>query len=150
MTSELSISEHSKVTLHYALAMEDGSVIDSTFDGAPITFTMGDGSMIQGLETVLLGLKVDDSQSVSIPPQVGFGYPDPDAIQMMPLDEFPKDMAPEVGQIIAFNMPNGDEIPGTVLELTDANVKVDFNHPLAGHEVIITVRVIAIENPDQE
>lgn len=150
MSPESGIADGCKVTLHYALAMEDGSVIDSTFDGAPITFTMGDGTMISGLESALMGLKNDDSQSVSIPPQVGFGYPDPEAIQTMPLDEFPKDMAPEPGQIIAFNMPNGEEIPGTVLNVTDANVEVDFNHPLAGHEVIFTVKVVNVETPEAE
>ena len=150
MSDSCVIGENSKVTLHYALAMEDGTVIDSTFEGTPISFTMGDGTMIEGLEAVLMGLKTDDSQSVSIPPQEGFGFPDAEAIQVMPLDEFPADMAPQAGQIIAFNMPNGEEIPGTVLDVTAANVKIDFNHPLAGHEVICTVRVVAMENTAPE
>lgn len=148
MSEDEGITPGSKVKMHYALAVEDGSVIDSSFDGAPIDFTVGDGTMIEGLEMALMGLQAGDDQSVSIPPQVGFGQPDAEAIQTMALDEFPKDMAPEAGQIIAFNMPNGDEVPGTVLAVTDANVEVDFNHPLAGHEVIFTVKVLEVEKPE--
>lgn len=145
MTDSEGIGQGSVVTLHYSLAMEDGSILDSTFEAAPITFTMGDGTMIEGLEAALYGMQVGDEQTVSIPPQVGFGFPDPEAVQIMPLDEFPADMTPEPGFILAFNMPNGEEIPGTILKVEDGSVHVDFNHPLAGHEVIFTAKIIDIE-----
>lgn len=142
------IGPGSKVTMHYSLAIEDGTVVDSTFDAAPITFTMGDGTMIEGLEFALVGLEKGDDQSVSIPPNVGFGYPEDEAIQTMALDEFPPDMAPEPGQIIAFNMPNGEEIPGTILKVENGAVEVDFNHPLAGREVIFTVKIVDVIQPE--
>lgn len=147
---DTSISTGSTVTLHYSLAIEDGTVVDSSFEGAPITFTIGDGTMIEGLEIALVGMEKGEDQSISIPPNIGFGYPEQEAVQTMALDEFPADMAPEVGQIIAFNMPNGEEIPGTILKVDGGAVEVDFNHPLAGHEVIFTAKVIDVVNPADE
>ncbi len=74
--------------------------------------------------------------------------PEDEAIQTMALDEFPPDMAPEPGQIIAFNMPNGEEIPGTILKVENGTVEVDFNHPLAGREVIFTAKIVDVIQPE--
>ncbi len=141
-----SIGQQSRVTLRYSLAIEDGTVLDSNFDEEPLEFQMGDGSLIPGLEHALIGLKAGDKQTIAIPPEFGFGFPDPAAIQTMPLSDFPADMQPEVRQIIAFNMASGEEIPGTVLEVGEDSVKVDFNHPFAGHEVTFTTEIIAVIN----
>ncbi|MGV6858175.1 MAG: FKBP-type peptidyl-prolyl cis-trans isomerase [bacterium] len=141
-----SIGQTSKVTLHYSLAVEDGTVIDSNFDEEPLIHQMGDGSLIPGLEHALIGLKAGDHQTLAIPAEFGFGHPDPAAIQAMPLSDFPPDLQPEVRQIISFTLAGGEDVPGTVLEVSKDSVKVDFNHPLAGHEVTFKCHILAVEN----
>ncbi len=111
-----------------------------------MVFTLGDGTMIEGLELALLGLSPGDKQTLSIPPETGFGFPDPQAVQWMPLTDFPKKLKPEAGQIMNFTLPNGEEIPGAILELEKKRVKVDFNHPLAGLEVVFAVEIIKVKN----
>ena len=111
-----------------------------------MTFTLGDGTMIEGLELALLGLKSGDKQTLSIPPETGFGFSDPHAIQWMPLTDFPPELKPEAGQIINFSLPNGEEVPGAIMELEKKRVKVDFNHPLAGLEVVFAVEILEVTN----
>ncbi len=144
--SQQTIGQNSRVTLHYSLAVEDGSVLDSSFDGEPVAFKMGDGTLIAGLEHAIIGLQTGDSQTIGIPAEFGYGFPDPAAIQHMPLSDFPPELTPKVREIISFTVANGEEIPGTVLEITDTEVKVDFNHPFAGHEITFTSKIIAVEN----
>ena len=63
----------------------------------------------------------------------------------MPRAEFAEDMNLERGQIIGFTTPSGLELPGTILAMDDDEVEVDFNHPLAGHEITFTVEVLDVQ-----
>ena len=143
---ETKIQPDSHVSLFFNLSLADGTLVDGTEEDKPMTFTLGDGTMIEGLELALLGLNAGDKQTLSIPPETGFGFPDPQAIQWMPLTDFPKELKPAAGQIINFTLPNGEEVPGAILELENKRVKVDFNHPLAGLEVIFAVEILEVEN----
>jgi FKBP-type peptidyl-prolyl cis-trans isomerase SlpA len=141
----LTIGPGSEVLMHFSLSLADGTVADSTRDGEPLRFVMGDGTLIEGLELVLYGLKKGDRQCLSIEPRDAFGFPDEDNIHTMPRSEFPADMPLEVGMIIGFNTPSGEEVPGAIQEIKDDEVVVDFNHPLAGHEVIFDVEILEVK-----
>ena len=147
MSETSDIQPGSQVLMHYRITLEDGTVADSSFEGEPLRFTMGDGTLIQGLELALYGLRAGDRQSLGIDPQYAFGLPDETAIQTLPRTDFPADMQLEAGQIIAFGTPEGEEIPGAILEVGDKDVKVDFNHPLAGHEIQFEVEILDVRPP---
>ena len=53
---QLSIGPDTQVTLHFAIELEDGSLVDSTFDKTPATFIVGDGNLLPGFEQALFGL----------------------------------------------------------------------------------------------
>ena len=134
--------------MHFTIALEDGTIGDTTReDNEPIEFTVGDGTMIEGLELAILGLKAGDQQSLRIGPETAFGFHDEDNIHWMPRSEFDSDMALDPGVIIGFETPSGVEIPGMVLEANDQQVKLDFNHPFAGHEINFDVEILDVANP---
>jgi FKBP-type peptidyl-prolyl cis-trans isomerase SlpA len=137
-----SIGAGSTVTLHFSLALEDGLVAESTFDGEPHCFTMGDGSLLPGLELALHGLRPGDTQRLVLHPEQAYGPRDPARIHVMPRTAFADDINLEPGLIIAFTDTGGEELPGIVLSVTDSAVEVDFNHPLAGHAVTFKVKII--------
>lgn len=141
----LTIGHGCEVTMHFTLALEDGTVADASIDGEPMSFRIGDGTLVEGLEMVLYGLKVGDKQSLSIDPRDTFGYPEPDNIHTMPRSEFSDELKIEEGMIIGFSTPSGEEIPGAIIEIKDDEVRVDFNHPLAGHEVVFSVEIVDIK-----
>lgn len=140
------IGRSSRVTLHYAIHLADGMEVDSTFGGEPLTFDMGDGTLIEGLETALLGLRAGEEQNLTLAPEQAFGYRDTENIHDLPRKDFPDDVELEPGLIMDFSLPTGDSIPGMVLEVAEGAVKVDFNHPLAGHEIVFKAKVLAVEN----
>ncbi len=138
------IAAGSTVTLHLSLALEDGRVAESTFDGEPHTFTVGDGSLLSGLELSLYGLRPGDTQHLVLHPAQAFGLRDPARIHPVSRAAFTDDISLEPGLIIGFTDTGGEEIPGTVLSITDAAVEVDFNHPLAGHAITFDVEIIDV------
>ena len=141
-----SIAPGSKVTMHFSLALEDGTLVDSTFGtDEPLTFTMGDGTLIAGLEYAVFGLTVGDQQSINIGPETGFGYRDESAVQTMKRANFSDDIELKPGVVIEFDSPSGIRVPGTIMEVDNDNVKVDFSHPLAGRTVIFNVEILDVE-----
>ena len=133
--------------MHYRLALEDGSVVDSTWDDdEPIAFSIGDGTMAAGLDDALLGLKSGEHVTLHLGADQAFGEKDTANIHAMPREEFDPQMPLEPGVVIGFSLPNGEELPGMVLEVEDDSVLVDFNHPLSGHTIMFEVLILSIEN----
>ena len=144
------ITENSTVTMHFSLALEDGSIIDTNFEGAPATFTMGDGSLLPGFEEALIGLSVDQRSSFSINPERGFGQHNPSNLQTLKRKEFAADMELSIGLVISFADAAKGELPGVISAIGDEEVIVDFNHPLAGKSIRFEVQVVGIETTDAE
>lgn len=131
--------------INYTLALEDGTVVESTQGTDPLRFSLGDGTLIEGLEAVLIGMKEGERQCLQLDPREAFGFPDETNVHMLTRDKFPDDIPLEKDLIIGFTTPSGEEIPGRIMDMPDdVLVVVDFNHPLAGHSVTFDVEVIAI------
>ncbi|NRP58499.1 peptidylprolyl isomerase [Marinobacterium sp. xm-d-564] len=141
--SEFTIEQGRKVTMHFAIKLTDGQIVDSNFEGAPVEFEVGDGNIPEGFEAALTGLKVGDHLDLTIDPERGFGQHNPSNIQTMKRSDF-KDMELEPGLVISFQEPGG-ELPGVIVEFDDERVEVDFNHPLAGKTILFEVQVLNIQ-----
>ena len=148
MTDEINM--HSLVLMHYSIELTNGSIIESSFDDDPVEITMGNDDITDGMELAIFGLKEGDSQTLMLTPEQGFGLRDEDNIHDMPLSDFPEDLLPEAGMSYSFESPEGSDIPGTVVSLKDNTVEIDFNHPLAGHEIVFTVKILGINNVHAE
>ena len=144
------INMNSLVLMHYSIALTNGSVIESSFDDEPVEISMGKDDVTDGMELAIFGLKEGDSQTLTLTPEQGFGRRDEDNIHHMPLTDFPEELPPEPGLSYSFESANGDEIPGTVLSLKDNAAVIDFNHPLAGHEIVFTVNILGVNNAHAE
>lgn len=140
------IRHHSHVSMHFSLALEDGTQAISTFDEEPLIFQMGDGTLQPGLELGLFGLRTGDIQTLTLTPDQAYGWHDDKMIHHMPLTDFAGKIDPEPGQVVAFTTAEGEEAPGIVLSVEGDQVKVDFNHPLAGHDVVYKVEILSVED----
>lgn len=138
------VGEGMLVTLHFSLTLPDGAVIDSTFESSPATFTFGDGSFLPGFEKVLVGLEPGKQRSYVMQPKDGFGMPNPNNVHELKHSDLPEGVVPEPGLMLAFADVSGNELPGMVREVRDAVVVVDFNHPLAGRDIIFAVEIIDV------
>ncbi|MGF1685590.1 FKBP-type peptidyl-prolyl cis-trans isomerase [Photobacterium japonica] len=143
------ITERSEVLMHFAIKLADGSVADSTqASGRPAKFRMGDGSLTVNFEKCLLGLAIGQKRQFELAPEDAFGLSNPDNIHHLDRAKFGVEAPAEVGNIIAFSGPDGQDVPGIITDVTGDSVTVDFNHPLAGQRVTFDVDVVAIENEE--
>ena len=143
--TEQRIGPERQVTLHFAIKLESGDVVDSTFDKRPATFKVGDGNLLPGFELALYGLKAGDKRSIAIEPEHGFGQPNPQNVQIIPRSQF-KDMELSPGLLVIFNDAANAEMPGVVKEFDDEHVTIDFNHPLAGKTLTFDVEIISVKS----
>ena len=140
------IEPNSRIRFHFRLHLADGREIESSYDAPPIEATLGGDQLIDGLERRLVGLTLGRHR-IEVPALEAYGGIDADNVHTLARADFPTDFALKVGQVIGFEVPNGAEVPGTVLEVNDTEVRVDFCHPLAGHDLIFDIDIVAIEDP---
>lgn len=139
----MTINEQSRITLHFELALADGQLVDSNFEGVPAQFVYGDGSLLPEFEAVLIGMSAGDEASFSMVPEKAFGAHNPSNVQTMARGQFGIDI--EEGMVVSFADQAKNELPGVIKSIGEQQVEVDFNHPLAGHTLIYRVKIVAVE-----
>ena len=148
-TPPVLIEQGAEVTLHFSLLFESGEEIDTTRNGKPATFTVGDGSLLPGFEAALMGQRAGFAEQIVLPPADAFGERNEANVQVIDRQRFADmvgEMPLEEGLVVSFQAPDG-ELPGVVLALYERTVKVDFNHPLSGATLIFDVSVIEVSPP---
>ena len=141
----MKVGENTKVSLHFSLSLQDGSVVDSTFDKTPAEFEFGDGQLPDGFQSYLVDLVAGDKKEFMVPPEKSFGMPNPNNEQTMKRSDFPADMELAKGLMISFADANKSELPGVVKAFDDDEVVIDFNHPLAGETLKFIVEIQSVE-----
>ncbi|MHB8920464.1 MAG: FKBP-type peptidyl-prolyl cis-trans isomerase [Halothiobacillus sp.] len=145
---QIQITRGDVVTLHYEIRLPDNRVVDSSFEGEPMAFVLGDGSFAPKLEEALIGLPLGEHTRILLTPEFAFGTPDPELIHELPRSDVPNDLALSIDDVVEFDLPNGDAVAGTVRAIDEETLTVDFNHPLAGMNIQLIVHILAIN--DQE
>jgi FKBP-type peptidyl-prolyl cis-trans isomerase SlpA len=140
------IAPGSRITLHYTLSLADGHIVETTRATSPATHVLGSGGWLPVLEHRLLGLKAGAARRFEIA-AAEVGVPETPVPQVMPRDEFPPELKLEAGQVIGFTLPSGEEVPGTVLDVSEYEVTVDFSHPLAGRDLVWEVEILDVISP---
>lgn len=138
----------SAVEMHVKIMLKDKTIAQDTKDDEmPVQVEIGNGHFTENFERHLLGLKVGEKNTFMVEPDDAFGNPNPASIHLVSRDQFPKDQNVEPGVIYMFNQPNGQEVPGVVRAVQEDQIRVDFNHPLCGQDLIFEVEILKIDNP---
>jgi FKBP-type peptidyl-prolyl cis-trans isomerase SlpA len=146
------VCEGARVTLHFSLALPDGTDIDSNYDKAPATFRVGDGNLLPGFEAALMGAGQGAAISVVLPPEQAFGAVNPSNVQSFPRQRFAALLANttdpmEEGTVMSFADAGGNDIPGVLRQIGELHVVIDFNHPLAGRDILFTADILSVIPP---
>lgn len=142
---DLVLGPGTTVTLHFALRLPGGEVIDSNFERDPATFTVGDGNLLLGFEKAIYGLQEGDKKTLVIKPEDSFGQRNPNNVQEIPRAQFSNDIELSEGLMLSFADAQKTELPGVVRSFDEDVVVVDFNHPLAGRDILFEVAILRIE-----
>lgn len=132
------------VKIHYTGKLEDGTVFDTSADGEPLEFTLGEGRVIPGFEEGVEGMEVGETRTISFPPDKGYGDHSSDLVFEVDRSNLPPDMDPEVGDQLALQSADGEKVAVTVSETSESSVTLDANHPLAGQELTFEVELVDI------
>lgn len=144
----MSIGPGKRITLHFSVALTTGEVLDSTHEReqAP-SFVFGDGSLLPGFEQAITGLQAGDQKRFVIAAVDAFGEWREDNVQHFPRHQF-QEMLLEPGMVMHFSDASGAELPGVIKSLPEGRVEVDFNHPLAGRDLVFEVDIIRVVDAD--
>jgi peptidylprolyl isomerase len=132
------------VKVHYTGKLNDGKVFDSSEGREPIQFTIGDNKVIPGFEKALIGMGPGESKTIKIPAEDAYGNHDEAMVKTISREVFPADMEPEVGQRLTAKQADGRAIHVTVAKVSESEVRIDANHPLAGEELTFEIELVEI------
>ncbi len=136
--------ENSVVSLGYTLTEAGKSdIIDSNANGAPLEFITGKGHIIPGLEKALSGMKEGDKSDVLVKAVDAYGELNPEAAQTLPRDQFAGIDLKE-GMTLYGQGEHGQSVQVTVKSFDENEVTIDFNHPLAGKDLLFSVEILGV------
>jgi len=136
-------AENSVVGIEYELTEAGKSeILDSNKGGMPLEFVMGKGQIIPGLEKGLVGMSEGDSADILVKAEEAYGLRDDEAVQTLPKEQF-EGIELEKGMSLYGEGQQGETIQVTVVDFDDNSVTVDFNHPLAGKDLMFNVTVVS-------
>ena len=133
-----------KVSVAYTGRLNDGTIFDSSVSRPPLEFTLGAGEVIPGFDNAVLGMEVGESTTLHISPSEGYGAHDDNLVITFPRTQMPADMQVAVGDRLQMKNDQGTVFPVLVTGVTDDDVTIDANHPLAGKTLTFEITLLAI------
>jgi FKBP-type peptidyl-prolyl cis-trans isomerase 2 len=131
----MAVEKGNNVSVNYTGTLEDGEVFDSSKDAdQTLDFEVGSGQLIKGFDEALIGMKEGETKNITLKPEEAYGERNEELIQAVPKEaakNIPADQL-KPGTQLGLQGPNGQNMPATITEVTDDEVKFDLNHPLAG------------------
>jgi peptidylprolyl isomerase len=153
-----------RVVVDYRGTLEDGTLFDSsddTTDGCgcdeetcddegcgcesgPLQFVIGEGNLLPAFEATVIGMSVGETRTVKIPAAEAYGEREDEMVVTIARSEFPDELEPHVGMELELTQEDGEALVVEVIEVTEEEVTLDANHPLAGEDLTfeITLREI--------
>lgn len=132
------------VRIHYSGKLTDGTLFDSSDGGNPLEFKIGENTIIPKLEAAVVGMVVGDKATVDIAAVDAYGPRMDEAVQSVERSMIPDEVDLTVGGQLQATAPDGKQLILTVLEVNDAMVTLDGNHPLAGQDLSFDIELIEI------
>lgn len=133
-----------RVKVHYTGKFVDGTVFDSSNEREPMEFTIGGMQVIPGFEQAVLGMSPGDSKTEKVACEDAYGLKRDDMIVEVERQYIPKEINPEVGQLLEMQRSDGQTIPVRVTEVSENTITLDANHPLAGKDLVFEIILVEI------
>ncbi|MBX3504668.1 MAG: peptidylprolyl isomerase [Parvibaculum sp.] len=133
-----------KVRVHYTGTLNDGTVFDTSREREPIEFAIGTHMVIAGFENAVLGMEPGDTKSFTVASAEAYGEHDPRLVQDVPRSELPQELDPRPGMRLTATGSDGREIGLVITEVSEAAIRLDANHPLAGEDLTFEIELVEI------
>ncbi len=134
-------------TVNYWLKNPEGDVVDTSEGGEPMMFVEGSRKVIPGIQKAVIGRAIGDYIEVSVPPALAYGEHLQELLAVMPVSAF--DGVPEIKVGMKFQTNTGGQAKVVkVVDVTNDQVMVDANHPLAGITLNFDLEILDIRTAD--
>ena len=144
MSQEVKLNDNIKV--HYTGKIESGEIFDSSLERDPLAFKVGEGTLLKGFESAVIGMKINDNKEINIPSVEGYGAIREDLIAKVDRKNLSQEIEPTVGMELMSKYPDGTDVVVRIVEVSEGEVTVDANHPLAGRDLTFDITLVGIEN----
>lgn len=125
--------------------LADGRIFYKNDEKNPIKLVVGEGTIFPALEQEILDMKSGESKTVTLDPSEAFGEHQHELVVVTSKERFNPDLKLALGHKVSIDLTAGKKLIGTIIEIDDEIITIDFNHPLAGQTVVFTVTVVSIE-----
>ena len=132
------------VKVDYTGTLKDGTQFDSSIGREPLQFTVGAGQMIAGFDAAVVGMKVGEKKTVTIPAAQAYGERDTKLVFDVPRSQLPANINPQVGMKLQMTQNSGQVVVVTITEVNESAVKMDANHELAGKDLTFEITMVEI------
>lgn len=129
------------ISVDYTGRLTDGTIFDSSIGETPLEFTVGAGQMIKGFDAGVVGMKLNESKTITLAPEQAYGEINPDKIVTIDKNSFADFDAMKVGMVVA-----SGNYSGKIIEKNDTNAIIDFNHKLAGKTLVFEITLVSFNN----
>ena len=134
------------ISVDYKGTLQNGEVFDSSHGRQPLEVQMGVGQLIAGFESELMGMVLNEKKIFTLDPENAYGQRDESLMRDFARADFPPEMEPKVGMMLALQSPEGQQMPAKITHLDDEKLSVDLNHPLAGESLTFEIEVVGISD----
>ena len=141
------VQEGDTVTVIYQGSLEDGSVFDSSEEDEPLTFVIGENSVLPGFEKALIGMEAGEQKTVVVTAEEGFGLHLDALVDDLPKAELPDGFELKIGAQLEVTVEDGSTFDATITAIGPERVTLDANHPLAGRTLIFHIELLAVTRP---
>jgi peptidylprolyl isomerase len=132
------------VKVHYTGKLDDGTIFDDSLNREPLKFQTGAHLLLEDFEQAVIGMNVGDWKTVKIPADKAYGPHLKEMVLAAEPEKLPKGMKPFLGQQLQIISDDGQSLVVTVIEITDAKVILDANHPLSGKDLTFEINLVEI------
>jgi peptidylprolyl isomerase len=139
------VKEGDSVKVHYKGMFDDGQMFHSSAGKEPLEFTLGLGEVIPGFENAVLGMESGQSKTVTINSAEAYGPHYDEMVIVVEKDRMPDDVNPEIGHHLQMRRSDGRIINFIVIDVSEKDVTLDANHPLAGKDLIFDIELVEIK-----
>jgi peptidylprolyl isomerase len=132
------------VRVNFTGKLNDGTVFATSMDDQPIEFTMGRNEVLPAIEGAVEGMEPGETKTVRVVARDAFGLRRGDLVQEIPRASLPENMELEIGQQLWLDKRDDEPIAVSVVDVSDATITLDANHPLAGEDLIFDLEVVDV------
>lgn len=137
----MKVENGSKVKVEYIGKLTDGTVFDKSEGRGPLEFTAGAGNMIAGFDEAVIGMKLNEEKTVTIPPEKAYGKEGSGQMLEVPLSQISSDTNLTAG--IVLTSDNGTKF--RVVEIKDGTATLQAMHQLEGKTLVFWIKVVSID-----